>query len=69
MALNLAPLGAYARGSANVMWIIYVQMIYIKCKNGSKLVVFISPHLKHYIFCINLSDSLRLKGPESKLFP
>lgn len=45
MALNLAPLGAYTRGSANVIKIIYVLMIYIKVKNGSQLVSFISPHL------------------------
>lgn len=47
MVLNLAPLGAYTRGSANVIRIIYVQMIYMKFKNGSELDYFISPHLEH----------------------
>lgn len=37
MAVNQAPLGAYTRGSANVIRIIYVQKIDIKFKIGSEL--------------------------------
>lgn len=45
MASSLAPLGAYAGGSADVMRIIYDHMINVTFKNGSELAYFISPHL------------------------